>query len=116
MMRLTWSKFDSYGANASLNYKVGKFNFFTNSGYGDNTNMGGAFQENTYTPAGTYDKFYERRSFDRRRVGSNVNLGVDINLAQKTKFTFSYVINDRDGEDITDNKQNHTFGIPLSSR
>tara|TARA_A100001011_G_scaffold64565_1_gene65214 strand:- start:169 stop:2595 length:2427 start_codon:yes stop_codon:yes gene_type:complete len=109
VFNVSGGKFDSYGANASLNYKVGKFNFFTNSGYGDNTNMGGAFQENTYTPAGTYDKFYERRSFDRRRVGSNVNLGIDINLAQKTKFTFSYVINDRDGEDITDNQQNHTL-------
>jgi outer membrane receptor protein involved in Fe transport len=102
-------KFDSYGANASLNYKVGKFNFFTNSGYGDNTNLGGAYQENTYIPVGTYDKFYERRSFDRRRVGSNINVGVDINLAQKTKFTFSYVINDRDGDDITSNQQNHTL-------
>ena len=109
VFNVSGGKFDSYGANASLNYKVGKYNFFTNSGYGDNTNMGGAFQENTYTPVGTYDKFYERRSFDRRRVGSNVNLGVDINLAQKTKFTFSYVINDRYGEDITDNQQNHTL-------
>ncbi len=109
VFNVSGGKFDSYGANASLNYKVGKFNFFTNSGYGDNTNMGGAFQENTYTPVGTYDKFYEIRSFDRRRVGSNVNLGVDISLTQKTKFTFSYVINDRDGEDITGNQQNHTL-------
>ena len=109
VFNVSGGKFDSYGANASLNYKVGKFNFFTNSGYGDNTNFGGAYQENTYMPVGTYDKFYERRSFDRRRVGSNVNLGVDINLAQKTKFTFSYVINDRDGDDITSNQQNHTL-------
>ena len=109
VFNVSGGKFDSYGANTSLNYKVGKFNFFTNSGYGDNTNLGGAFQENTYMPVGTYDKFYERRSFDRRRVGSNVNLGVDINLAQKTKFTFSYVINDRDGDDITSNQQNHTL-------
>ncbi len=109
VVNVSGGKFDSYGANASLNYKVGKFNFFTNSGYGDNTNLGGAFQENTYTAVGTYDKFYERRSFDRRRVGSNVNLGVDINLAQKTKFTFSYVTNDRDGDDITSNQQNHTL-------
>ena len=109
VFNVSGGKFDSYGANASLNYKVGKFNFFTNSGYGDNTNLGGAYKENTYMPVGTYDKFYERRSFDRRRVGSNVNLGVDINLAQKTKFTFSYVINDRDGDDITSNQQKHTL-------
>ena len=102
-------KFDSYGANASLNYKVGKFNFFTNSGYGNNTNIGGAFQENTYKAVDTYDKFYEIRSFDRRRVGSNINLGVDFNLTEKTKFTFSYVKNYRDGEDITNNQQNHTL-------
>ena len=109
VFNISGGKFDSYGANASLNYKVGKFNFFTNSGYGDNTDRGGAFQENTYTPVGNYDKFYETRSFDRRRVGNNVNLGVDINLAQKTKLTFFYVINDRDGEDISENQQNHTL-------
>tara|TARA_A100001011_G_scaffold309305_1_gene325357 strand:- start:19604 stop:22030 length:2427 start_codon:yes stop_codon:yes gene_type:complete len=109
IFNISGGKFDSYGTNASLNYKVGKFNFFTNSGYGDNTDMGGAFQENSYTPVGNYDKFYEIRSFDRRRVGNNVNLGVDISLAQKTKFTFSYVINDRDGKDISENQQNHTL-------
>ena len=64
VFNVSGGKFDSYGANASLNYKVGKFNFFTNSGYGDNTNLGGAYQENTYMPVGTYDKFYERSSFD----------------------------------------------------
>lgn len=102
-------KFESYGANASLNYKVGKFNFFTNSGYRDNTDMGGAFQRNTYTSVSTFDQFEERRTFDRRRVGTNVNLGVDAEISDKTKFTFSYVNNYRDGDDITQNDQNHSL-------
>lgn len=102
-------KFESYGANASLNYKIGKFNFFTNSGYRDNTDMGGAFQRNTYTSVSTFDQFEERRTFDRRRVGTNVNLGMDADITSKTKFTFSYVNNYRDGDDITQNDQNHSL-------
>ena len=102
-------KFESYGANASLNYKIGMFNFFTNSGYRDNTDMGGAFQRNTYTSVSTFDQFEERRTFDRRRVGTNVNLGMDADITSKTKFTFSYVNNYRDGDDITQNDQNHSL-------
>ncbi|MGB0255147.1 MAG: TonB-dependent receptor domain-containing protein [Flavobacteriaceae bacterium] len=100
-------KYDSYGANASLNYKRGKFNFFTNSGYRDNTNIGGAFQDNNYIQATAYDQFVETRHFDRRRVGTNVNLGFDFNPSEKTKLTFSYTQNQRDGDDQTTNDQNH---------
>jgi len=100
-------KYDSYGANASLNYKTGKFNFFTNSGYRDNTNIGGAFQDNRYAMATAYDQFVESRYFDRRRMGTNVNLGFDFNPSEKTKLTFSYTQNQRDGDDRTTNDQNH---------
>jgi len=100
-------KYDSYGANASLNYKTGKFNFFTNSGYRDNTDIGGAFQDNRYTKATAYDQFVETRQFDRRRVGTNANLGFDFNPSEKTKLTFSYTQNQRDGDDRTRNDQNH---------
>jgi len=100
-------EYDSYGANASLNYKTGKFNFFTNSGYRDNTDIGGALQDNIYSENPEYDQFIEKRSFDRRRRGTNVNVGFDFNPTEKTKLTLSYVRNQRDGDDITKNDQNH---------
>ena len=80
VFNMSAGKFDSYGANASLNYKTGKFNFFTNSGYRDNTDMGGAFQDNRYSNNNTYDQFVETRSFERRRQGTNVNIGLDFSL------------------------------------
>ena len=107
VFNISAGKFDSYGANASLNYKIGKFNFFTNSGYRDNTDMGGAFQNNRYSDNTNYDQFVETRSFDRRRQGTNVNVGFDYNFTEKTKFSLSYVQNQRDGDDQTINDQNH---------
>lgn len=100
-------KYDSYGVNASLNYKTGKFNFFTNSGFRDNTDIGAAFQDNRYSANTFYDQFVETRNFDRRRVGTNINVGFDYNLTEKTKLTLSYVNNLRDGDDQTYNDQNH---------
>ena len=107
VFNISAGKYESYGANASLNYKTGKFNFFTNSGYRDNTDIGGAFQDNRYSNNTNYNQFVETRSFDRRRQGTNVNIGFDYNLSDKTKFTLSYVQNQRDGDDQTINDQNH---------
>lgn len=107
VFNLTGGKFDSYGASASLNYKAGKFNFFTNSGFRDETNIGENFQNNRYGNNPNYDQFVETRVFDRRRQGTNVNVGFDFNFTEKTKFTLSYVQNQRDGDDKTFNDQNH---------
>lgn len=107
VFNLSGGKYDSYGANASINYKVKKVNFFTNSGYRDNTNLGGAFQDNSYNNNLTYDQFVETRSFDRRRVGTNVNIGLDYTPTEKTKLTISYTQNKREGDDQTKNDQNH---------
>ncbi|CAI8320517.1 MAG: Vitamin B12 transporter BtuB [Bacteroidota bacterium] len=115
VLNLTAGKFDSYGANASLNYKTGKFNFFTNSGYRDNTNVGENYQNNSYSANSNFDQFVETRKFDRRRIGTNVNVGFDYNLTEKTKFTLSYVQNERDGDDETLNDQNHFLAsIPVT--
>ncbi|NCG03760.1 MAG: TonB-dependent receptor [Bacteroidetes bacterium] len=115
VLNLTAGKFDSYGANASLNYKTGKFNFFTNSGYRDNTNVGQNYQNNSYSANSNFDQFVETRKFDRRRVGTNVNVGFDYNLTEKTKLTLSYVQNERDGDDETLNDQNHFLAaIPVT--
>ncbi|MBL6646959.1 MAG: TonB-dependent receptor [Flavobacteriaceae bacterium] len=96
---------DSYGGTANINYKKGKFNFFTNSGYRDNTNLGGAYQKNTYVSNSLIDQFIEERSFDRRREGFNINFGTDINLGKKTSFSLIYTNTHRDGIDVTVNSQ-----------
>ncbi len=98
-------RFDSYGANASINFKTNKLNFFTNSGYRDNTGKGGALQDTAYTAAQGYDRLLEERAFDRERIGTNVNVGVDFTPSDKTKLTLSYVHNQRDGANRTANRQ-----------
>lgn len=101
--------YESYGGTANINYKKGKFNFFTNSGYRDNTDVGGAFQENVYASNESLLRFVERRSFDRRREGYNYNLGTDVALNEKTSFTLVYTNTHRDGIDVTVNNQNQFF-------
>jgi len=98
-------KNDSYSGTANINYKKGNFNFFTNSGYRDNTNLGGAYQKNIYVSNSLIDQFIEERSFDRRREGFNINFGTDINLGKKTSFSLIYTNTKRDGVDITVNSQ-----------
>lgn len=97
--------YESYGGTANINYKRGKFNFFTNSGYRDNTDVGAAFQDNSYRSNDELDRFVERRSFDRRREGFNFNFGTDVSLNKKTSFTLIYTNTHRDGVDVTVNKQ-----------
>jgi hypothetical protein len=105
----TAGRFDSYGANASINYKANKFNFFTNSGYRDNTGLGSAIQDNSYTGTSGYDRFLEQRAFDRKRTGTNVNVGVDFTPTDKTKLSLSYVHNQRDGQNLTANRQSQFY-------
>ena len=97
--------YESYGGTANINYKKGKFNFFTNSGYSDNTDVGGASQDNRYASSDEIDRFIERRSFDRRREGYNFNFGTDVTLNKKTAFTLIYTNTHRDGVDVTVNNQ-----------
>ena len=42
VFNLSVGKNDTYSGSANLNYRKGKFNFFTNSGYSDRTNKGQA--------------------------------------------------------------------------
>lgn len=109
IFNLSGGKFNSYSGNSNLNFRTGKFNFFTNSGYRDITNKGSNFQDTSYLNSSEYDQFVENRYFDRQRVSTNINFGFDFNLTEKTKFTFSYVQNQRDGYSQTTNDQKHYF-------
>ena len=119
VFNLSAGKNDTYSGSANLNYRKGKFNFFTNSGYSDRTNKGRALQDNVYTnPLESVDRYVEERLFDRRRQGFNVNMGLDYQMAEKTSLTLSYLTNERDGDDRTVNKQSQyqTDGILVTNR
>ena len=106
VFNLSAGRNDTYSGSANLNYRKGKFNFFTNSGYSDRTNKGRAVQDNVYTnPLESVDRYVEERQFNRRRQGFNVNIGLDYQMTEKTSLTMSYLTNERDGDDSTINEQ-----------
>ena len=106
VFNLSTGKNDTYSGSANLNYRKGKFNFFTNSGYSDRTNKGRAVQDNVYTnPLESVDRYVEERLFDRRRQGFNVNIGLDYQMTEKSSLTMSYLMNELDGFDTTINEQ-----------
>ena len=116
---LSAGKNDTYSGSANLNYRRGKFNFFTNSGYNDRTNKGQAVQDNAYTyPLESVERYVEERLFNRRRQGFNVNFGLDYQMTEKTLLTLSYLKNERDGDDRTVNEQSQyqTDGILVTNR
>ena len=106
MFNLSAGRNDTYSGSANLNYRKGKFNFFTNSGYSDRTNKGRAVQDNVYTdPLESVERYVEERQFNRRRQGFNVKIGLDYQMTEKTSLTMSNLTNERDGDDSTINEQ-----------
>ena len=106
VFNLSAGRNDTYSGSANLNYRNGKFNFFTNSGYSDRTNKGRAVQDNVYTdPLESVERYVEERQFNRRRQGFNVKIGLDYQMTEKTSLTMSYLTNERDGDDSTINEQ-----------
>ena len=106
VFNLSAGRNDTYSGSANLNYRRGKFNFFTNSGYSDRTNKGRAIQDNVYTsPLESVDRYVEERFFNRKRQGFNINVGLDYQMTKKSSLTLSYLNNDRDGDDRTTNQQ-----------
>ena len=106
VFNLSAGRNDTYSGSANLNYRKGKFNFFTNSGYIDRTNKGRAVQDNVYTdPLESVERYVEERQFNRRRQGFNVNIGLDYQMTENTSLTMSYLTNERDGDDSTINEQ-----------
>ena len=119
VFNLSAGKNESYSGSANLNYRKGKFNFFTNSGYSDRTNKGKAVQDNVYkTPLESVERYVEERLFNRIRKGFNINVGLDFQMSEKSSLTMSYLTNERDGDDKTTNEQSQyqTDGVLVTNR
>ncbi len=119
VFNLSAGKNETYSGSANLNYRKGKFNFFTNSGYSDRTNKGKAVQDNVYkTPLESVERYIEERLFNRIRQGFNINVGLDFQMTEKSSLTVSYLTNERDGDDRTINEQSQyqTDGVLVTNR
>ena len=119
VFNLSAGKNETYSGSANLNYRKGKFNFFTNSGYSDRTNKGKAVQDNVYkTPLESVERYIEKRLFNRKRQGFNINVGLDFQMTEKSSLTMSYLTNERDGDDRTINEQSQyqTDGVLVTNR
>jgi len=119
IFNLSAGKNDTYSGSANLNYRKGKFNFFTNSGYSDRNNKGRAVQDNVYTsPLSSVERYVEERLFKRDRQGLNINLGLDYQITKKSSLTLNYLANERDGDDSTVNEQSQyqSDGILVTNR
>jgi outer membrane receptor protein involved in Fe transport len=119
VFNLSAGKNETYSGSANLNYRKGKFNFFTNSGYSDRTNKGKAVQDNAYkTPLESVERYIEKRLFNRIRQGFNINVGLDFQMTEKSSLTMSYLTNERDGDDRTINEQSQyqTDGVLVTNR
>ena len=119
VFNLSAGKNETYSGSANLNYRKGKFNFFTNSGYSDRTNKGKAVQDNVYkTPLESVERYIEKRLFNRIRQGFNINVGLDFQMNEKSSLTMSYLTNERDGDDRTINEQSQyqTDGVLVTNR
>ena len=119
VFNLSAGKNETYSGSANLNYRKGKFNFFTNSGYSDRTNKGKAVQDNVYkTPLESVERYVEERLFNRIRQGFNINVGLDFQMSEKSSLTMSYLTNERDGDDRTINEQSQyqSDGVLVTNR
>jgi outer membrane receptor protein involved in Fe transport len=119
VFNLSAGKNETYSGSANLNYRKGKFNFFTNSGYSYRTNKGKAVQDNVYkTPLESVERYIEKRLFNRIRQGFNINVGLDFQMTEKSSLTMSYLTNERDGDDRTINEQSQyqTDGVLVTNR
>jgi len=103
------------GGSANLNYRTGDLNWFTNAGYNTQSSPGDASTETEYFNT-TYDNNgvliedlpntyrNEYRDFERRRIGYNINSGVEWYMSPTASLTASVISRSSNNENNTTNK------------
>ena len=93
-----------YGFSTSLNYRISKFNFFTNLGYSNRNSPGNASNQTQYfSDDATYAFTDEDRKYSRERVNWNFNIGLEYFLSDNTSITASVLFRDSDQDQISEN-------------
>ncbi|NHF59212.1 TonB-dependent receptor [Flavobacteriaceae bacterium TP-CH-4] len=93
------------GINGNLNYRVGDFNIFTNTGYNYRESPGNSLNATSYfDPNGDFtNSIREDRNFERVRKGLNANFGVEWYVDESLSITQSVFIRSRDNTSETTN-------------
>ncbi|WP_340198747.1 TonB-dependent receptor domain-containing protein [Ascidiimonas sp. W6] len=85
------------GVSLNLNYRIKKFNFFTNTGYSINEVPGNSFTDTEYLNDDDPSTFtQETRKFDRSRKGLNTNFGVEYFINKSSSIIASMLYRNRD--------------------
>ncbi|MBC9796565.1 outer membrane beta-barrel family protein [Sinomicrobium weinanense] len=94
---------DNHGVSTNLNYRTGKFNFFTNGGYSYRDAPGNSYNFTEYK--GNVDNRFLEETRDRNRKSNNLNanVGAEYNINDKHSIVGSVLIRDQNGDNTTKN-------------
>nr|WP_317632218.1 TonB-dependent receptor [uncultured Flavobacterium sp.] len=95
---------DNYRANANVNFKGEKYNFFTNLGYNNSKSPGNSKSNGTYLDQFGDVAYYmdEKRDNERVRKGHNVNFGLDLYITPSITWTNTVGFRDQRGDNTFD--------------
>lgn len=91
---------DNYSATAGLNYRAGKFNWFTNASIGYRQSPGGGFTELFYNGADTSSRSYITRDQVRGGTSGTFRFGADYTIAPNQTLTGSFLFRSSRGLNV----------------
>lgn len=99
---------ETLGASVNLNYRINKFNFFTNTAYSYSESPGNAYNNLTYfddnqDPIGFRN---ETTDYERNRNRFNTNVGIEYYITDFTSITGTFFYRDSNGDNISTNITN----------
>lgn len=99
---------ENFGGSVNLNYRIKKFNFFTNTAYSYRDSPGKSYNNATYFDDLGNTIGYRNESTDYERTGNRFNsrLGLEYYLTDKSSITGTFYIRDSDNDNISTNYTN----------
>jgi len=96
---------ENFGGSVNLNYRIKKFNFFTNTAYNYRDSPGESYTNATYfdTLGDVLGYRNENTDYDRSSNRFNTRLGLEYFLTDKISLTGTFYYRDSDGDNIATN-------------
>lgn len=99
---------DNFGGSMNLNYRIKKFNFFTNTAYSYRDSPGNSYNNATYfdTTGDILGYRNEQTDYDRSGNRFNTRLGLEYFLTDKVSLTGTFYYRDSDNDNVSTNYTN----------